>query len=96
MAYDNSSIGFSVEGSETVTIPASEWARYLRYFWRYRHKWVLAKEMARDLDTIEIHPRLSQLRNRFGLVIDDKPGPRRQKLYRLNQSVKVVEAASDG
>lgn len=91
MANRNTCVRFHGNGGETITIPASEWARILVYLWRNRHRWVLAKEMALDLGTIEIHPRLSQLRNRFGVGIDDMPGPRRQKLYRLSQTVKVVE-----
>lgn len=96
MHNDNSSIDFQVDDGEAVIIPTSEWARHFRYLWQNRHRWVLAKELARDLDTIEIHPRLCQLRKRFGVVIDDMPGPRRQKLYRLNPSVKLVEAVSAG
>lgn len=89
-------ISFQIDGGEVVTIPASEWARILEYLWGNRHRWVFAKEMALHLGTIEIHPRLSQLRNRFGVAIDDMPGPKRQKLYRLSPTVKVVEAVNDG
>lgn len=96
MAGNNSRICFENEQGATVAIPTSEWARIFRHMLDLFPEWVTAKQLAVDLGTIEIHPRLSQLRSRFGVEIDDMPGPRRQKLYRISPAVKVVEVAGDG
>lgn len=97
MAVSNSRICLQNDEGAIVTIPSSEWARILRHMLELFPEWVTAKQLAIDLGTIEIHPRLSQLRNRFGVEIDTVAGPRRQKLYRLSPSVQVVEveAAND-
>ena len=97
----NSLIRFRIDGGELQTIPSSEWARILRYLDSNRHVWLTILEIVIALRTVEVHPRLTQLRGRFGILIDTQPVPEseggrgRKLLYRLNPRVEVVEEATN-
>lgn len=87
------SVQFEADNVLPTTIPAGECLRTFEHFHLHRNQWLLAKDMAVDLRTIEIHARLHDLRHRYHVPIETKPGPRRQKYYRLHPSVKVLEDA---
>ena len=89
-------IRFRISGGEEHTIPPSEWARILRHLWRKRHQWSTILDLVTELRTVEVHPRLSQLRNRFAVMIDTQPAPdsgnprSRTLLYRLSPRIEVL------
>lgn len=98
MADEQRSIRFQADDLAPVTIPASatECVRYFEYLLLHRNRWLLAKDIASALRTIEVHARLHDLKHRYRVPIETKPGPGQQKLYRLYSSVKVLEAVDDG
>lgn len=95
MPYENIKVSFKADNVSQTTIPAqaSECVRHFQHLLLHRNQWLLAKDIASALRTIEFHARLHDLRHRYRVPIETKPGPRRQKYYRLHPSVKVLEDA---
>lgn len=89
-------IAFRIGDGEIQTIKPSQWSRLLCYLWLNRHRWVTAFEVTLALGSLEVHPRLSELRNKYRVPVDHKPAPKRMKLYRLDPSVVVLEGACHG
>ncbi|WP_428631122.1 hypothetical protein [Sphingopyxis sp.] len=96
MNYPNNSVAFQIDEGEVKTIRQSEWSRLLCYLWLNRHRWVTVLEIVCELRTSEVPARLSQLRNKHGVLVESKQGTGRKKLYRLDPSVLVVEGVCNG